>query len=136
MLFIGILMTGSTLSVNNKPIAEIFVPELNKSCSLSKMTLQRYGHTQNGFMSCGGSYYNKNDGGDWSYETCEVYVPGDGWRKEPYILNTWKKDHTSWTLNNGSVLLLGSKFDDNETELVTPGVGSVPGFTLNNPIRF
>ena len=132
-------MTGSfweELDTDN--MAEIYVPELQKSCSLSKMTLQRYRHTANGFLSCGGSFYNNSYNGeeDWSYETCEVYVPGLGWRREPYILNTWKADHTSWTLKNGSVLLLGSYFDDNETELVTPGVGSVPGFYLNNKIRY
>ena len=82
-------------------------------------------------------YYNhsNDDGGDWSYETCEVYVPGVGWRKEPYILDDWKVDHTSWTLKNGSVLLLGSYFDPYLSELVTPGVGTAPGFNLNNPIR-
>ena len=121
-------------------IAEIYVPELQKSCSLSKRTLllQRSEHTQAGALSCGGRYKNHSwsGGEDWSYETCEVYVPGLGWRRENYTLNSWKTDHTSWTLKNGSVLLLGSDFDDNETELVTPGVGSVPGFYLNNPIRY
>ena len=80
-------------------------------------------------------YYNhsNNDGGYSSYETCDLYVPGVGWRPEPYTLNTWKSDNTGWTLKNGSVLLLGSH--GIKTELVTPGVGSVPGFNLNNPIR-
>ena len=82
-------------------------------------------------------YYNhsNNDGGYSSYETCDLYVPGVGWRPEPYTLNTWKSDNTGWTLKNGSVLLLGNDLDDNVTELVTPGVGSVPGFYFNNMVR-
>ena len=117
-------------------LAEIYVPDLQKTCSLSNMTIQRFGHTQNGFLSCGGSSYNWTEGEYWTYETCDVYVPGVGWRLEPYILNTWKADHTSWTLKNGSVLLLGSSLDYNETELVTPGQGTAPGFYLDNPIRW
>ena len=118
-------------------MAEIYVPELQKTCSLSSMTMQRYGHTQNGFLSCGGDDWTDvtDDGNPWSYDTCELYVPGVGWRLEPYNLMEWKWTHTSWTLKNGSVLLLGSLFDRNKTELVTPGVGTVPGFYLNNPIR-
>ena len=128
-------MTGSDWKdLNNDTImAEIYVPELQKTCYLSNMTMQRYDHSQNGFLSCGGRRFT--DGEDLSFETCEVYVPGVGWRLEPYTLNTWISDHTSWTLKNGSVLLLGSLLDGNNTELVTPGVGTVPGFYLNNPIR-
>ena len=135
-LFVGILITGNGYDQNNDTLAEIYVPELQKSCVLPTMTMHRADHTQNGFMSCGGHHFSNPIGGDWSYETCEVYVPGVGWRKEPYILDTWKTDHTSWTLKNGSVLLMGSFFEKNITELVTPGVGTVPGFTLSNPIRF
>ena len=115
-------------------MAEIYVPDLHKTCSLRNMTIQRFDHSQNGWLSCGGG--SRNTIADWSYETCDLYVPGVGWRKEPYTLNTRKSEHTSWTFKNGSVLLLGSFFDDNETDLVTPGVGSVPGFYLNNPIKY
>ena len=113
-------------------MAEIYVPDLQKRCSLGNMTMQRYGHTQNGLMSCGGGSRETRED---SYDTCEVYVPGVGWRLEPYTLNTRITGHTSWTLQNGSVLLLGSFLNPYSTELVTPGVGSVPGFNLNNPIR-
>ena len=120
--------------MDNDPLAEIYVPELQKTCSLGNMIMHRYFHSQNGFMSCGGGL---NTRGDYSYNTCEVYVPGVGWRLEPYNLNTLIFGHTSWTLRNNSVLLLGSYTNDNRTstELVTPGVGTVPGFTLNNPMR-
>ena len=128
-------MTGSDWKDldNDTIMAEIYVPELQKTCSLSNMTMQRYDHTQDGYLSCGGR--QMDDGEDLSYETCELYVPGVGWRLESYTLNNWKVDHTSWTLKNGSVLLLGCYLNDDETELVTPGVGSVPGFKLNKPIR-
>ena len=117
-------------------MAEIYVPDLQKTCSLGNMTMQRYEHTQDGFLACGGTeYLRENTGEYWTYDTCEVYVPGVGWRLENYILNTWKTGHTSWTLKNGSVLLLGSWLYPNSTEIVTPGEGTQPGFNLNNPIR-
>ena len=118
--------------MSNDTMAEIYVPELQKTCSLSGMIMQRFDHTQNGFLSCGGMDYT-DDGNPWSYDTCELYVPGVGWRFEPYKLMQWKWRHTSWTLKNGSVLLLGNSGIN--TELVTPGVGTAPGFYLNNPSR-
>merc|ERR1719239_1564389 len=62
----GILMTGSDWNtLDNDNIAEIYVPELQKSCSLSKRTLlmQRSGHTQAGALSCGGYYQNRSHNG-------------------------------------------------------------------------
>ena len=64
--------TGSSLST-----AEIFVPDLNRSCPLPAMNYQKKLHTQNGFLSCGG------------FETpslCEAFTPGAGWSEEPYQL--------------------------------------------------
>ena len=66
--------------------------------------------------------------------TCETYVPGVGWMMEPYTLNAWKSDHTSWTLKNGSVLLLGNN-RAGATELVTPGVSSTTGFYMKHLTR-
>ena len=81
-------------------------------------------HTQNGFLSCGG------------FETpslCEVFTPGGGWTEEPYQLNQERWGHTSWTLNNGSVLLLGGQSAQNTTELVMPGLSTRPAFSLKYP---
>ena len=57
-------------------------------------------------------------------KTCEVYNPGVGWRQENYTLLEKRSSHTSWSLSNGSVVLLGGGFSDQTTEVVTPGVGT------------
>ena len=49
LLYVGILITGSGNNLDKYNMAEIYVPELQKTCSLGNMTLQRYDHTQNGF---------------------------------------------------------------------------------------
>ena len=62
--------------------------------------------------------------------TCELYTPGAGWRLEPYNLEDGRYDHKSWTLSNGSVVLLGGEGGYFlTTEIVTPGVGTRPGFS-------
>ena len=57
------------------------------------------------------------------------------WRQEPYNLTEKRHGHTSWSLNNGSVVLLGGRDSENTTETVTPGVGTARGFNLKYPSR-
>ena len=125
---LGILISGG-YHASALASAEVFIPALNRSCSLPYMTTTRYGHSQNNLLACGG--YG-------SRSTCEVFTPGVGWRPEPYSLESCGRSyHTSWTLNNGSVLLLGGGCwsDENTTVLITPGVGTKPGFSLEFSIK-
>ena len=85
----------------------------------------RYSHSQNNLMACGGLPIGET--------TCEVLIPGGGWRLEPYNLTEERLDHTSWTMNNGSIVLLGGEKSVNTTEIITPGVGTRPGFDLKYP---
>ena len=128
-------MTGGVNNeVSGVSTAEIFLPDLNTTCSLPALTLRRGHHTQNGLLACGG--WNRYDEvGPPS--TCEVFTPGLGWRPEPYSLTERRYGHTSWTLSNGSVLLLGGIVSgtQNTTELVTPGVGTSRGFDMKYPSR-
>ena len=94
------------------------------------MTVDREGFTLNGFLACGGTFRAQS--------SCSSYGGESNWTKEPYTLYSERKFHSSWTLRNGSVLLMGggSGWDEpvgNSTELVTPGVGTVPSFTLKSP---
>ena len=126
-IMIGILISGGWNyedGWHHLSSVEVYSPALNTSCLLPDMTTGRYFHSQNSFLTCGGD----NGVGERS---CEVYSPGEGWSLEPYTLTQSRYDHTSWTLNNGSVLLLGGYYYNSDTtELVTPGVGTKPGFTL------
>lgn len=123
--YIGILITGG-IGQYEGPIlssAELYIPDLDRSCSLPDLPVTRDGHTQNSFLTCGGN-------GTEIETTCEVLIPGDTWRREPYKLTQKRSWHTSWTLNNGTVILLGGGFSSDTSENVTPGLGSAPGFSL------
>ena len=64
---------------------------------------------------------------------CEVFTPGVGWN-ESYYLREQRDGHASWTLNNGSVVLLGGSGSSSTstTEVVTLGSGSTLGFELRH----
>ena len=122
-------MTGGVNNeVSGVSTAEIFLPDLNTTCSLPALTLRRGHHTQNGLLACGG--WNRDDEvGPPS--TCEVFTPGVGWRREPYNLKE-RYDHVGWTLNNGNVVLLGGRGSSaNTAEIITQGVGTVSSFSLH-----
>ena len=122
-------MNGSFLSSS-----ELYIPEENTSCSLSEMTLSRAYHTQNNLISCGGQSTYSLAGAPTSI-VCEFYSPLLGWIQEPFNLKVARSGHTSWTLNNGSVLLMGGNFSDTTTELVKLGQGTQPGFDLEYPSK-
>ena len=73
-------------------------------------------------------------GGYLTPSSCVSFSPGQtNWSQEPYSLLEKRYFHSSWTLSNGSVLLLGGVQSPATTELVTEGVGSSPGFDLKYP---
>ena len=131
--FQGILITGGSSQYDGHilPSAEVYMPELDRSCSLPNLTLSRNGHTQDSFLSCGGTGTN----GTETETTCEAYIPGDTWIREPYILTQRRSWHTSWTLNNGTVILLGGKDSSKTTEAITPEVGTDTAFFLTYSIQ-
>ena len=107
------------------------------------MKLPRAFHTQNEFLTCGGITPN-NTGPDYYYNTphnCEVYNPlTASWSLESYNLTENMILHNSWSLGNGSVLLLGgvkgwtlSELHAYKTEMVTQGIGSTKSFDLQHP---
>ena len=95
-------------------------------------------HTQNEFLTCGGTTPGR------SYHTphtCEVYNPlTASWSLESYNLTENIYAHNSWSLGNGSVLLLGGMKGNTisetrfyKTEMVTQGIGSTKSFDLQHP---
>ena len=123
---LGILITGGENNSGRLSSAEVFIPALNKSCSLSNMTQSRCRHTQNGFLSCGD---DQSSGGN----KCEVYTPQTGkWSIETYNLTASRFRHTSWSLDNGSVVLLGGWSSNITTEILIQGVGTSRGFDLKH----
>ena len=93
------------------------------SYPLSNMTQSRCRHTQNDFLSCG-------DDQSSGENKCEVYIPETGkWSIEDYNLTESRFGHTSWSLNNGSVVLLGGWSASITTETIQGG-GTLRGFDL------
>ena len=96
------------------------------------MKAPRTGHTQNEFLTCGGG----TAANDFHHtpHTCEVYnTLTASWSLESYNLTANIFSHNSWSLGNGSVLLLGGGNRDNKTEMVTQGIGSTKSFDLQHP---
>ena len=88
------------------------------------MNQARNRHTQNDFLSCGDDVNYGN--------TCEVYTPQTGnWSIETYNLTEVRYGHTSWSLDNGSVVLLGGWYTGNTTILIQDG-GTSRGFDLKH----
>ena len=127
MFLLGILITGGRNESSSLSSAEVFIPALNQSCSLSNMIQSRFRHTQNNFLSCGG---DENGNG----KKCEVYSPHTGnWSVESYDLREMRYGHTSWSLGNGNVVLLGGWSSNSTTEIVIQGNGTSRGFDLEHP---
>ena len=126
-----ILITGGTNKNGSLSSVELFIPETNQICLLPPMTHSRHLHSQNQFLACGG-------GGKTSGSSCEEFNPKLGqWnlRTSPLIRN--RRGHSSWSLTNGSVILLGGiptgmhDVKENIAELVSPGLQSVRSLLLN-----
>ena len=102
------------------------------------MKLPRTFHTQNEFLTCGGGSGAEDDPRP---HTCEVYNPlTASWSLESYNLTENMILHNSWSLGNGSVLLLGgvkgwtlSELHAYKTEMVTQGIGATQSFDLQHP---
>ena len=123
-------MNGSFLSSS-----ELYIPEENTNCFLSEMTMSRAYHTQNNLISCGGQSTSSLAASSTSI-VCEFYIPFVVWIQASFKLTVARSGHTSWTLNNGSVLLMGGNFSDTTTELVTLRQNRTqPGFDLKYPSK-
>ena len=123
----GILISGGNNENGSLSSVELFIPETNQICSLPPMTRSRYLHSQNQFLACGG-------GGRSSGSSCEEFNTKLGqWSLHPSPLIQSRRRHSSWTLGNGSVILLGGMHSlrENITELVSPGLRSVRALELN-----
>jgi len=121
---LGVLVTGGWASDGVSSSPELFIPGTNQSCHLPDMVTAREGHSLASLLACGG--YG-DDGAN-----CETFSEDLGWQLEPFKLTRKRTGHISWSLNNGSVLLMGGLNSDRTTEMITPGIPSVsqPSFQL------
>ena len=141
------------LHIKTVPFIEVYLPHTNESCILpQKISLEkimqnfhRNYHTQTNLLSCGGGKLNITDRNQSERinntdvdmpSTCILYLPGKGYI-HAFNLREKRYGHSSWTLNNGTVLLLGGYFSPTTTEKLNLGIGnsSIHPFDLRHPIE-
>ena len=104
---------------------EVFYPTADKqSCFLPSLPVDRYGHTMEGLMICGGEDYN-----------CITFTSGQ-WVTS-HLLTTERQYHTSWSTQDGVVLMGGRDYGrERTTEIIKEGeYKGVPGFNLQYDTR-
>jgi len=94
-------------------------------CSLPNLPVERYWHTQDGLIACGGN------GGVDARRSCHKFVDGD-WVEIPALFFP-RSIHSSWLMSNGDLMLIGG--GDEESYLTTEiifedGMGISPSFNL------
>ena len=105
---------------------EVFVPSTGLSCSLPGLPDDRYRHTMDGLLICGGSYYE-------TATTCMSFTSGQ-WNTSHTLVER-RYIHTSWQTEQGLVLM-GGVYSKNTSEIVaTAGGQGGPSFDLQNSIE-
>ena len=110
MFVSAVLITGgSGSSSTTLRSAEIYNPLTKTSCSLPQLPENRYGHTQDGELACGGGA----DPGT----TCVKWSPVSGTWTKSHTLRQKRLSHVSWATSSG-VYLIGGFYSTRTSEKV------------------
>ena len=103
--------------------AEIFLPSNGKSCTLPHLPQNRYRHTVDNHILCGGSVGTE--------DSCLQWSPDNGTWEEYLTLDVIRYWHVSWTPGTGvGTYLMGGDIGRRTTTLVKPGGTQEPGFPI------
>jgi len=94
-------------------------------CGLPNLPEYRFGHSQNGFVTCGGhpsSYTRKS---------CLTFVDGE-WQQTHYPLLEERNWFSSWVSSNGGIYLIGGTGSLNTSEVIDSSGNTVSGFDLTD----
>ena len=124
----AVLITGG---INSGALrsAEVFLPATGHSCRLPDLPDDRYDHTQDGALTCGGGSYNHQD----QLTTCLKWSPDSGTWTQSHTLTDYRAEHVSWTPDPslGTYLIGGGDGGiDPRSELVKPDGSVEQGFSL------
>jgi len=101
---------------------EVYHPGTNTSCSLPSLPEKISGHSQDGFIQCGGSN---------SYKSCHTLNTDTAQWTKTHSLSEKRYQHKSSRREDGSILLIGGYYSKTTTELVSDSSAvSTTGFTL------
>ena len=111
----AVLITGG---FGAKKLAEIYHLERNSSCKLGDLPEERWHHTQDGDLLCGGWFTNKS---------CRRWNPATGtWDLVTESLTEERVDHISWTPVDGTVTyLIGGYYSPSTSHVIDKHNNSV-----------
>ena len=119
------MVSGGGISAYNS--VEVLFANGTSYCTLPDVSKYRYYHTQDGLTACGG------DGN--IRDNCVTLTDGQ-WTQSHTLLHD-RHYHTSWSLGDERVMLMGGYYSGNTTEIVSPGSSSTSeGFTLKYNTRY
>ena len=113
----GIILSGGYGASTS---VEVFVPSTGLSCSLPALPDERYSHTMDSLLICGGSVS--------SASTCLSFTSGQ-WITSHTLVEE-RFHHTSWQTEQGLVLMGGQGFPDTSEIVATAGGQGGPSFAM------
>ena len=132
----AVLITGGINSGNKLRSAEVFLPATGHSCRLPDLPDNRWGHTQDGGLTCGGFDYGSPADQRIS---CLKWSPDSGSWTLSHTLTEERDNHVSWTPDPSLGTYLIGKFSSynnmRTSELVKPDGSVEQGFSLKYDTR-
>ena len=129
-MFSAILITGGNAGNGTHHSAEVFLPSTSTSCQLPGLVLERYFHTQDNLLVCGGDFY------DDAMTSCEEFSPATGtWARTNHTLQERRYAHVSWSVEEGT-LLMGGYYSGTTSEIVKHDGTTETSFDLKYYTRY
>jgi hypothetical protein len=116
----GIILSGGYGASTS---VEVFVPSTGQSCSLPALPDERYGHTMDSLLICGGGWDSTT-----AATTCLSFTSGQ-WITSHTLVEE-RNYHTSWQTEQGLVLMGGYSSPDTSEILATAGGQGGPSFAM------
>ena len=125
-LISAVLIIGD--GAGSRRSAEIYNPLTNTSCSLPQFPEDRYRHSQDGDLACGGGGTNR------TRTSCIKWSPASGTWTKSHTLRQSRFGHGSWATASG-VYLIGGWYSKKTSEKVKSDGTVEDGFVLKYDTR-
>ena len=122
-----VLITGGWNDADDLRSTEIFSPVAKERCSLPQLPQNRYYHSQNGGLVCGGSHPDAKS-------NCVKWSPAFGNWTTSHTLRQERYHHVSWATASG-VYLIGGFKSPRTSERVKLDGSVEEGFSLKYDTR-
>ena len=118
----GMILSGG-YDAGARNNVEVFVPSTGLSCSLPALPDQRYEHTMDSLLICGGGPYSST-----AATTCLSFTSGQWITSHTLVEERYY--HTSWQTEQGLVLMGGVLSPDTSEIVATAGGQGGPSFAM------